>query len=372
MIFEKNLNDFLNDISVQSPVGEDLKYKPVYDKIQESLREDLDLPQGVWVQDLKVADWKGAETLCCDTLQKESKDLQITSWLVEIWMSLYQMPGLKNGLELVLKLSEKYWDAIYPLPQNGDMEFRMAPFLWLNEKLSKRIHRIIITAPVNATAGSQTFAQYLAVRDYLYQKTQPPAEMGQNINDFQTSIAKTPSEFLVQLNKDTQAVISTTQQLESFLDSKFGKAGPTLYHMREVLGEFSQYCQQTLIGRGESLTEKKEEKMDQNPSSPNPLPESINDPIKNRDDAYRIIQEVADYLYKIEPHSPTPFLIRKAISWGHLSFEELMNEVVQDQGSVSDMRRLLGLDSAQQSSPQSVVDNKKTGQQAPWTVEQSN
>jgi type VI secretion system protein ImpA len=364
MIFDKNLNDFLNGISGSSPVGEDLKYEPVYDKIQESLREDLDLPQGVWVQDLKVADWRGAETLCTDMLQKQTKDLQIASWLVEIWMSLYQMPGLKNGLDLTLKLSEKYWDTIYPLLQDGDMEFRMAPFLWLNEKLSKRTHRIIVTAPANATVGPQTFAQYLAVRDYLHQKDPPPAGASQNVNDFQTSMSRTPSEFFKQLHKDTQETIAITQQIESLLDGKFGKGGPTLYHMREALGEFTQYCQQTLVARGESLIEEKqEEKVEENPSAPLPQAEAIAGPIKSRDDAYRVIQEAADYLYKIEPHSPTPFLIRKAISWGHLSFEQLMNEVVQDQGSVSDMRRLLGLDSAATPSHSKTgAENKNTGQ----------
>jgi type VI secretion system protein ImpA len=366
MIFNKSLNDFLIDISGSSPVGTDLKYDPVYDKIQESLREDLDLPQGVWVQDLKVADWRGAETLCADTLQKQTKDLQIAGWLVEIWMSLYQMPGLNNGLDLVLKLSEKYWDTIYPLSQDGDTEFRMAPFLWLNEKLSKRTHRIIVTDPVNATVGPQTFAQYLAIRDYLHQKETPPATLSQNLNDFQTSLARTSSDFFRQLHKDTQETIAITQKIESFLDAKFGRHGPTLYHMREALGEFTQYCEQTLGDRGESLIEEKqEEKVEGNSSVSNPLPEApaMGGPIKSRDDAYRVIQEAADYLYKIEPHSPTPFLIRKAISWGHLSFEQLMNEVVQDQGSVADMRRLLGLDSAGRPAPQLGVDNTKTGQQ---------
>ena len=347
MIFDKNLNDFLNDISSSAPVGADLKYEPVYDKIQESLREDLDLPQGVWVQDLKVADWKGAETLCADTLQKQTKDLQVAGWLGEIWMSLYQMPGLKNGLDLILKLSEKYWDTIYPLSQEGDTEFRMAPFLWLNEKLSKRTHRMIVTAPTNASVGPQTFAQYLVVRDYLHQKEAPPAPLSQSINDFQTSLARTSSDFFRQLHKDTQDAIALSQQIESLLDTKFGKHGPTLYHMREALGEFIQYCEQTLGARGESLTEKKqEEKVEENLSTPLPETPAIGGGIKSREDAYRIIQEAADYLYKIEPHSPTPFLIRKAISWGHLSFEQLMNEVVQDQGSIADMRRLLGLDSA--------------------------
>ena len=346
MTFEKNLNDYLSDISAQKPVGEDLKYDPVYDKIQEYLREDLDLPQGVWVQDLKVADWKGGETLCLDVLQKQTKDLQIAAWLTEIWMSIYRMEGLDKGLNLVLQLSEKYWDTIYPLPQNGDMEFRMAPFLWLNEKLSERTHRIIVTAP-NDTVGNKTFAAYLAVKDYLHEKTLPTGEIGQRITEFQTSLAKTPSAFLIQLHKDTQSTIATTQRLEAFLDTKFGKEAPTLYHMRQDLEEFSQYCQQMLLVRGESLTEKKEETMvataqTQDPSKP-AATEGTGGPIKSRDDAYRVIQEAADYLYAIEPHSPTPFLIRKAISWGHLSFEELMNEVVHDQASVADMRRLLGI-----------------------------
>jgi len=57
----ETLDPLLQDIPGPNPQGKDLKYSTEYDQIREASREDLDLPQGVWVQDLKSANWGDVE-----------------------------------------------------------------------------------------------------------------------------------------------------------------------------------------------------------------------------------------------------------------------------------------------------------------------
>ena len=65
-------------VSKDSPAGESLRYSQVYDSIKGARREDdPNLPQGIWQTKLKKADWKEVKTICLETLQKRSKDLQI-------------------------------------------------------------------------------------------------------------------------------------------------------------------------------------------------------------------------------------------------------------------------------------------------------
>jgi predicted component of type VI protein secretion system len=46
----------------------------------------------------------------------------------------------------------------------------------------------------------------------------------------------------------------------------------------------------------------------------------------SRDAAYRTLSEIAEYLMELEPHSPTPFLVRRAAAWGDMSLGELIQE----------------------------------------------
>jgi type VI secretion system protein ImpA len=63
--------------------------------------------------------------------------------------------------------------------------------------------------------------------------------------------------------------------------------------------------------------------------------------IASRSHAYRLLEEIADYLAQHEPHSPTPYLLRRAISWGSMPLAELMRDILRDEGDVGRYLALL-------------------------------
>jgi type VI secretion system protein ImpA len=63
----------------------------------------------------------------------------------------------------------------------------------------------------------------------------------------------------------------------------------------------------------------------------------------SRAQAYRTLEAVADYLSKTEPHSPTPYLIRRAVNWGRMPLPELMAEIMREEGDLNRMISVLGL-----------------------------
>lgn len=65
--------------------------------------------------------------------------------------------------------------------------------------------------------------------------------------------------------------------------------------------------------------------------------------IESRDEAYRMLESIADYLMKTEPHSPTPYLIKRAVTWGRMSLVDLMLEVVREEGDMTRYLSLLGI-----------------------------
>jgi len=63
----------------------------------------------------------------------------------------------------------------------------------------------------------------------------------------------------------------------------------------------------------------------------------------NRDEAYATLEALAAYLSRIEPHSPTPYLLRRAVNWGRMPLPELMAEIIREEGDLNRLAHLLGL-----------------------------
>ena len=64
-----------------------------------------------------------------------------------------------------------------------------------------------------------------------------------------------------------------------------------------------------------------------------------------RSDALRELQRIALFFRDTEPHSPIPYILVKAVRWGHMSFPELLSELIQENPSVlSEISKLTGLD----------------------------
>jgi predicted component of type VI protein secretion system len=70
-----------------------------------------------------------------------------------------------------------------------------------------------------------------------------------------------------------------------------------------------------------------------------------NGPISSREEAYRVLETVASFLERTEPHSPVPLLVRRAIGWGRMPLPQLLGELMQDPAFTA---RLLGNDMAEE------------------------
>jgi hypothetical protein len=67
-------------------------------------------------------------------------------------------------------------------------------------------------------------------------------------------------------------------------------------------------------------------------------------PIRSRADAYHRLAVVADYLATLEPHSPVPYLLRRAGEWGNMNTAELYHELFVRFGGQLNIFELLGIE----------------------------
>jgi type VI secretion system protein ImpA len=68
--------------------------------------------------------------------------------------------------------------------------------------------------------------------------------------------------------------------------------------------------------------------------------------IRTRGEAYMMVSQAADYVLHTEPHSPAPYLVKRAVSWGTMSLTELLQEIVSTKSEVQGIYGLLGVKEA--------------------------
>lgn len=63
----------------------------------------------------------------------------------------------------------------------------------------------------------------------------------------------------------------------------------------------------------------------------------------SREQAYASLSAIADYLMRTEPHSPAPWLVKRAVSWGGMTLSELLDELLGQGENLASIKKLLGM-----------------------------
>lgn len=345
---------FLSPISDERPAGEWLRFDPLYDEIK-ILREKDDpmLPQGVWQRELKKSDWSGVARLCEDALTTRTKDLQIGAWMTEAWMDLHGFRGFERGFGVLAGLCRTFWDGVYPMPEDGSDEPRLAPIAWVADKLILPLKSIPITAAAGEERMSYAWRDWEAAL-FLAKSAKPgdkTSEKAITQSKFMVAVSLTPAAKFVALESEVLAALAAIDDLDRALTEKLGEnAAPSLTPLRTPLLAIQQFVTKVRSERGERAEKQPTDAVEEIPMSVEEAPSaaaaavvSAGGVISTRAEAYHRLREAADYLMRTEPHSPVPYLVRRAITWGNLSLAELLEELLQKNADLATINALLGI-----------------------------
>ena len=73
------------------------------------------------------------------------------------------------------------------------------------------------------------------------------------------------------------------------------------------------------------------------------MPAAPSGAIASRAEAYRRLAEAANVIERLEPHSPIPYLVRRAVELGSMPFPLLMRALIRDSSVLHEMNRELGI-----------------------------
>lgn len=342
-------------ISEDRPAGESLRYDGTITRITEARREDdSSLPQGVWQTALKTADWRVVRDLCREVLEGRSKDLQVAVWLTEALAHRSGFTGLAAGLEAVRLLCATFWDGLHPEIEDGDADGRIAAIAWINQHLVLTVVRIPFCVPPSGSAFG--LSDWRAARtNQAQRKREEDSGKGPYSPDsaaVQSALSATPRDRITAMSDALEAALETTQALDSLLDARLGREAPGLARLRETLAEVAHILRRERVQRGEAdpaappppeetaMTEKPAETLPVAPAAASTT---------TRDAAYRALCDAADFLARTEPHSPVPYLVRKAVRWGRMPLTELLPEMAGPDGDLRRLYEILGMETPRKS-----------------------
>jgi type VI secretion system ImpA family protein len=227
---------------------------------------------------------------------------------------------------------------------------------WLNEKLSVQLTLLPLTAPPeNSDVPAVSLADIEAARHRSHAARQPGAPANPKEPQdagLARSLSLTPRDHLAQAWTDLHRALDVVQALGAALDRYYGQSNGGFLRITGALAEMIAAISPGLPADWQVFS--------QPPSQPEPQPtpavvQTMNavaeqaihrDPkqgIQTREEAYALLAEIANFLARIEPHSPVPYLLQRAIAWGGMSLQELLPELLNDQSALKDVGHLLRL-----------------------------
>ncbi len=363
-----SLDDLLAPLEGDNPCGEDLRYEGLYDSIRDlRVEDDADSPRGVWETDVRQADWAAIRRLAETALGERTKDLQVAAWLTEAMGHLRGLVGLAEGLELMARLSALYWPDLYPLLDADDeeMDGRLAPIEWLAKTLRIALTTLPLTEPSGPDGARFTWQNWLqaqrleAVAATDIKKFEAAVKKGEvPLSRITSAITATPVDNYKQWRAGLLQVRGALESLKGVLDDEAGGYAPSFRDTIDLLREMTAMVERVLADRGMGGDHAANasggggraeagEGDEQDPTgvetgsggANSPL---LGRPIASRQEAYDLLTLVANYLGAIEPHSPTPYLVKRAVRWGNMPLNELLAELMEDSsGGTSQVFKLL-------------------------------
>jgi type VI secretion system protein ImpA len=351
-----DLDRLAEPIPGPSPVGVSLRYETEYDRIRDARRdEDPSLPQGIWQRDLKRADWNRVTTLCAEMLGERSKDLQVACWLVEALVRSRGLPGLAEGLRALVILCDRFWPDLFPVIDDGDVTARIAPVEWLDDKLPTVLYTLPLTSTDTADATAYSWTDYVNAqrRETTRGDNARVVTTGATVvalDDFFAATGQTSTTFYEELAGDVGQCLDCVAALQACLDRCCGKEGPGLTQLRDALSNLQAFVEALLAQRDDKVplpqsapatSESQDVTLAALVGEPTPSLPLLR--IHSRDEAYRLLVEIADYLFAVEPHSPTPYIVQRAASWGNMPLSQLLVELTKGNNDLSALFELLGV-----------------------------
>lgn len=337
----------------------------VYNEANSAARKLLQTPDESELDELNennINSWKRLSDQLCETFQKQTKDIELLSWLMVSQLYLDDtLIGFKNTLDLLNTLLTEHFDELNPvIPEASikaqdeagklreSLDFKMAAF---SQMVGIGENDSILYAPMSQVRllGDVSY--------FAYQSAEMKGECPKLREDLKKDVSANADKYKTTIETLKQCK-TLCNDIYVLLGSKCQPSGIQTPNFMFIINHLDRILKSVGFLTGFSIEDKKEQAaeepvQDNNASSPaEPQTAAVQTVAvqtagvvnnsqsfellsKNsevtREQVFEELANIAKYFRSTEPHSPVSYLIEKAIRWGHLSLPELLNELISDQ-----------------------------------------
>jgi len=323
----------------------------LYDKIKDarSAARELEKRQergNVEDKDLRalMPAWRSIFDTAPKIIAENSKDLEITAFLIEALQRLHGVAGLRDGFRLARGLVEQFWDDLYPMPDEDGIATRVAPLTGLNGEgtdgtLIKPLRMTELTGPAG-DGGPLSYDDFVKATRLIPVSAQDKAQRisagDVSMEAFLEAVKRTPPDFYRTLWADVKECAEEYGKFCAALDQRCGKDAPPSSKISELLDNIRECLHQTAgsivqlepPAASEAAAASKSEAA---PDSAAAAGGSRRGAIGSREDALQMLRSVAEYFRNAEPQSLVSYVIDDAIRRARLPLPELLAELIPDE-----------------------------------------
>lgn len=321
-----DIEQLLQPLAGSNPCGIDLDYDSRFqmakDLVENGSEED-------------PADWKKVRKQCLELLN-DGRNIELLVLLAAASLATEGYQGLRDGLVVLCRTLEEFWDSIYPEldmddPESERYEMRLNSIAQLGEQPRKMGDRLcyielLLRAPLS-NGGSRSAPSYWPVWLDDAGDEVDPAEVG-SVRDYANRMS--PDEKGV-LHQHVSESLDALRSLSTFLLEKTGTGynGPFDEHLLPTLEKI-----QTFLDSGSVPTEAAvEDAHPGNDSGAAPPAATASAPagtISSSTDVKRTLDKMISYYRQAEPSSPVPLLLERAHKLVDADFMTIVKNLNQD------------------------------------------
>jgi len=295
--------------------------------------------------ELKPAEWSKIVALGTTTLAEKCKHLEIAARVVEAMTQQYGFPGLADGLRLLRRFADECWDRMHPVIEDGDIEVRSGPFELIGTgnagiNFPSTVRNVVL---VSGKTGS-----------FSWTDRQNP---GSSKESFDAAVASTPPAKCEANYEALKTALAEIAEINTVLADKMQKLAPSLWDLNVAITDCYRLAE--LVVKQRSPSGGSSSSAESSNAGSAEAGESsgggggwsggsdwnaiADRAVATRADLYRQLEQTAELLEKLEPRSPVPYLVRRAVSLGNMPFPELLKLLVRDAAAVEQISREFGV-----------------------------
>ncbi len=280
--------------------------------------------------------WRPVATMAIAALKSNSKDLEVATWLTEALVRIAGLRGLMAGASVIGGLVDRHWDGLFPLPEEGDMETRVAAVGGLSGvgadgTLMQPLRKVALFSRTDGSPFSlwqyQAAVELSGITD--------PARRAQRIDSGVLPFEEVEKEarlagaahWSAQLELITKT-LEAWRDMERAFDEKAGPdASPASNRVRDLLEFVSETCRR--FAPADAADEAAEVPVAT--AGGGAAVVATPGAITGREQALRQLTEIAAWFKRNEPGSPIGFTLDEAVRRARLGWPELVAELVADE-----------------------------------------